>query len=172
MSTMRPRVWFTADTHFGHSRILELSKRPFRDVRDQDQTLIERWNEVVAPDDLVYHLGDFAYKADPEKLPGIFHRLNGVKNLVKGNHDHTETMNLPWASISMLTEISVDSEAVVLCHYPLHEWRGYHRGTVHLYGHVHGTNPAPGRSCDVGVDVWAYRPVGIADILARIEARS
>ena len=166
--TQKPRTFFTADTHFGHRRIIELCKRPFADVIQMREEIIRRWNERVGPDDVVWHLGDFAYRATDEEIESVFHRLNGTKHLVMGNHDGTATKMLPWASKTHLTEISVNSHPVVLCHYPLLEWRGFHRGTVHLFGHVHGRNPGVGRSCDVGVDCWDFRPVEFEEITSRL----
>src|ERR1017187_8378616 len=53
-------TWFTADQHFGHKRIIELSGRPFGSVEEMNEAVVDRWNAVVAPDDLVWVLGDFA----------------------------------------------------------------------------------------------------------------
>lgn len=48
--------------------------------------LVERWNRRVAPQDIVFYLGDFSLskRAVTEFLP----KLNGQKYLVAGNHDH------------------------------------------------------------------------------------
>ena len=165
-------TWFTADTHFGHRRILELCNRPFSDVTEMREQLIRRWNERVSPGDTVWHLGDFAYRAEPHEIAATFSRLNGKKNLVIGNHDSDFTRILAWESIGHLAEIRIDSVAVVMCHYPIAEWRGFHRGAIHVFGHVHGSNSGVGRSCDVGVDVWDFRPVSLPEIVARIETRT
>ena len=53
-------VWFTSDTHFGDPRILRIDKRPYRDLAAHDAALIAAWTAVVARDDEVWHLGDFA----------------------------------------------------------------------------------------------------------------
>jgi len=62
-------TWFTADLHLGHARIIELCDRPFRDPADMNETIIQKWNERVAPEDQVYVLGDVALGTLSESLP-------------------------------------------------------------------------------------------------------
>lgn len=82
-----PDVFFTADLHFGHARILELCGRPFASVEEMDEALVARWNDVVRkPDDIVWVLGDYAL-GDWRRALGHLARLNGRKLLVAGNHD-------------------------------------------------------------------------------------
>ena len=81
-----PATWFTADHHFGHTKIIDACERPFTDAADMNHGLVERWNEVVSYDDTVYVLGDFAMGPRSENLP-IAGKLNGYKILVPGNHD-------------------------------------------------------------------------------------
>lgn len=48
-------TFFTSDTHFGHANIINLCKRPFRDVNHMNDMLVENWNNVVTDDDTVFH---------------------------------------------------------------------------------------------------------------------
>ena len=78
------KIWFTADTHFGSQRTLELSKRPFETVTEMDSAIIHNWNSVVSGKDTVYHLGDTGN-------PKMFHFLNyGRLFLLPGNYDTDE----------------------------------------------------------------------------------
>lgn len=77
------KVFFTADTHFGSERTLTLSRRPFKTVKEMDETLINNWNSVVGKDDIVYHLGDFGNYE-------IVKRLNGKVTLIWGNYELNE----------------------------------------------------------------------------------
>lgn len=71
-------TWFTADTHFGHARVIDLNGRPFADANTMDEAMIAAWNARVQPDDTVWHLGDFALGRD-EKIVATFRRLAGIK---------------------------------------------------------------------------------------------
>ncbi len=159
-------VFFTSDTHFADHRVLNLYPRPFSSLAEMDAALAKRWNEAVAVDDEVWHLGDFArtVKAAAELLP----RLNGAKHLVLGNNDPPGVQALGWASASAYAEIVVDGVALVLCHYPFRSWNGMHRGAVNLHGHSHGRLKPLTRQLDVGVDVWDFRPARIDAVLDRV----
>jgi len=161
-------TWFTADTHFSHARIIDPTfgtPRPqFSSIEEHDETLVLNWNSVVAPGDTVWHLGDFSYRCHPRREREIFDRLQGVKHLIKGNHDKS-SLDSPWASIRDVGQVVVDGRGLWLSHYAHRTWPRLHRGDLHLYGHSHGTLPGDGRSLDVGVDCWGYRPVGLQEIL-------
>lgn len=161
-------VFFTADQHFGHARIIEMCARPFADIDEMDEALIEAWNAIVQSGDVVWHLGDFAYRSARHPAD-ILGRLNGTKHLVRGNHDSARTRELDgWASVQDSAEISEGGQRLFLSHFPHLEWPAYWRGSVHLFGHVHGRRAGVGRSCDVGVDSWNYRPVRLSEVLERI----
>lgn len=166
-------IYFTADTHFGHAGIIWRSQRPFESVEEQDHGLIQRWNDTVRPNDEVYHLGDFAHKCDPDRVRSIFRRLHGKKHLIVGNHDGPDVRSLPWASPPtdrVYLRHPRERHPIVLDHYALRTWSENARGAAHLYGHSHGTLPGFGRSLDVGVDCWDYRPVSWHEIKARLDS--
>ena len=161
-------VFFTADSHFGHKGILRLSSRPFESVEAMEAALIDRWNEVVGPQDLVYHLGDFCFKGS-KAAAAVLERLNGEIVLIRGNHDSANSLRLDrWRSVHDLLEINHRKQRIALCHYPLLEWPGAWKGALHLHGHTHGAVPPLNRRADVGVDVWDYRPVTLEQILDRL----
>jgi calcineurin-like phosphoesterase family protein len=159
-------LFFTADTHFGDHRTINIQKRPFRDVAEMDAMLIARWNAVVGPDDVVWHLGDVARR--PADVPALLTQLNGIKHLLRGNNDPAATLMAPgWASTGDYAEIEVDGHALVLCHYPFRSWNGQHRRAINLHGHSHGRLKPMPRQFDVGVDVHHFMPVTLDQILTR-----
>lgn len=169
-------TFFTADTHFGDHHILRQRGGAFESLADHDEGLIARWNDVVGPSDAVWHLGDFAAGASREACTAVFARLNGVKRLVRGNHDSNRVLELPWSEPAVesarITLRAADGAEwrLFLAHYAHRAWPGLWRGTRHLYGHTHASLADTRRSCDVGVDAWDYGPVGLQAIIARQDA--
>lgn len=167
-----PRIWFTADPHYGHANIIKYCRRPFDNVVVMDETLIDNHNAVVATNDIVYIIGDFAMSDHDTYLQ----HLNGVKHLIFGNHDrrrYTERAK-GWASIGHYAEVQLPGIElrVVLFHYALRVWNRSHHGAMHLYGHSHGLLPGDNLSCDVGVDCWGYKPTDIEQAKRRMKTQT
>jgi calcineurin-like phosphoesterase family protein len=172
-------IFFTADTHFQHEKIIGFCNRPFSSVEEMDKTLFTNWNAVVRPKDAVYHLGDVFFGDHDTFLP-MLKKLNGRKYLVQGNHDNAAKLELlaeyfeilpPLTDIGFEWKIGGIEEKfrIVLCHYPLLTWSRSRFGALMLYGHVHGRVPADAQSLDVGVDCWNYYPARFEDIVARMK---
>lgn len=164
-----PDTFFTSDTHFGHESIIHLSNRPFDSVSDMNEALITNWNAVIRPQDTVWHLGDFSMGSD-QPASVFADRLNGKIHLIQGNHDDKTVRDCAdsFESIDVIRTISLDSQRIVLCHYPMREWDKAWRGSWHLFGHVHGRlDKTPfSKSMDVGVDSNNYRPLAFEEIRA------
>ena len=65
----------TSDTWFGRPQILQIANRPFNDVDEMNATLIKNWNKKVKKNDVVFHLGNFAW--DPTTARKVLKKLNG-----------------------------------------------------------------------------------------------
>jgi len=169
-------IWFTSDTHFGHTNIIRHCARPFADVDEMNARLLDGINDCVAPGDTLYHLGDFAFRGgDPALYCGRIRCRNVV--LVLGNHDPQSLDGVPdpafaalFRSVHSLFRLKVRSggqdQLIVLCHYAFRVWDQVHRGSWHLYGHSHGTlpNDPNSRSWDAGVDANDYRPISLHQV--------
>ena len=162
--------WYTADTHFGHEKVIALCNRPFRDVGHMDAALIENMWKFVQPDDDLWIVGDFAHgpKAkDAAYLEGLFGQLPGArKHLVVGNHDLKPTQALPWDSVSDIAQVKDGRDGLThtLCHFPMITWNGARKGSLHLFGHVHDRWKGTRNAVNVGVDQWDYAPVHFDDV--------
>lgn len=175
-------TWFTSDTHFSHGRILELSNRPFKTVVDMNEVMVANWNEVVAPDDIVFHLGD-AVMGPFEESVKYLGRLNGNRFLIPGNHDRVSSLEKParqekfrpfyedngFTILSEQEEVEIGGESFILCHYPFvgdshgsdrhSHLRPKQDGRRLLHGHVHEKWKFNHNMFNVGVDVNDFRPV-------------
>ena len=165
-------IYYTSDLHLGHEKIITYENRPFGDVEDMNERLVENWNAVVKPEDTVYHLGDFAIRNKNMNLDRIlefYNRLNGNKVLLIGNHDldwiDKVSDQLQFKPVDYL-EIKDGDDIVCLMHYPIEDWDGKHHGTIHIHGHVHGRDiisHLPNRF-NAGVDVNDYKPVTLEEL--------
>lgn len=169
---MRPhqqRIWFTGCTHFGHTNILKLANRPFETINEHDEALKANWNALVQEHDIVYHLGDFSWKAyDP-----ILTELKGHIVRVRGNHDSHPPGILPYFDLRVCDlpgyathAVARRARRIVMFHYPIEEWDGWYQGTLHVHAHTHRKDPvsAP-RRFNVGVDATEYRPISLDELL-------
>jgi calcineurin-like phosphoesterase family protein len=82
MFTIDRKIWLIGDTHFDHSKMCEYCGRP----ENFNELIINNWNKLIAPTDLVYHLGD-VYFGKKGNFQSCIESLPGVKILLKGNHD-------------------------------------------------------------------------------------
>ena len=177
------RVYFTSDTHFGHSNIVTFCKRPFvdkfRTIETRDggfayrpdldlmhREMTARWNSVVGPRDIVYHLGDFALTKRPD-VPAFVKRLNGYKILIRGNHDRNAKIMLE-AGFDRVLEVlrtNIDGVELFMQHKPevKEKWNG---ASIHLCGHVHEKWRRKGNTINVGVDVWDFVPRTLQELMA------
>lgn len=137
--------YYISDTHFGHENIIlhdaENGARKFDTIKEHDDLIIQNWNRTVKSSDNVYILGDFSW-LNGELTKLIIEQLNGAKFLIKGNHDYWvkngECKRL-FQGIYDYKEIHDNGKRVILSHYPILFYNGQHRGSIHLYGHVHNT---------------------------------
>jgi len=183
---LKNKSWFSSDFHLGHTNIAgkKVSKwnggyRDFDSVSQMDETIINTINRYVGVEDTLFFLGDFTF-ARKEAVANYRDRIYcQTIHFVKGNHDpHVDMYAEKFTSVG--TELLFEYEPnkrLYLHHFSHRVWHSSHRGTIHLYGHSHGTIPDHGKSMDVGVDV-AYRMFGeyrpfsleeIIDIMAKKE---
>lgn len=160
------KTFFTADTHFNHTNIVKYCNRPFNSVDEMNETILTNWNNVVSNEDRVYVLGDFALRKDFDVTKLIFENLNNKEiYLIKGNHDNDLVLNLPWTDVYDTKEIQIGKQKLWLSHYAHRVWPDSFKGSIHLYGHSHGTLAPIKNSFDCGVDVFNFTPIDMEMVL-------
>lgn len=128
-------IFFIGDTHFGHKNIINFEGtkpfRPFATIEEHDEELVRRWNDRVRKHDTVWHLGDFAFG---KKNIAIAGRLNGMKKLVLGNHDHYPTAEYLRYFHKVYGTATI--EGAILTHVPVHGTQ-LERFKKNIHGHMH-----------------------------------
>lgn len=161
-------VWFSADTHFNHFKIIEYTNRPFKTVEEMNETIIANWNSRVKPEDTVILNGDFCFKNDGTiKAIDWEKRLNGKIVFIKGNHDN----NNSCSAIIENMVIKYGGKQLFIVHDPANCNLNY---DINLTAHVHEkwkvkeakSFPKKSILINIGVDVWNFMPVTINQILA------
>jgi calcineurin-like phosphoesterase family protein len=156
-------TFYISDTHFDHAKIITLCKRPFANVDEMNAEMVKRWNSVVTDNDTVRFLGDFAWKRADHWLA----QLKGKIEWFQGNHDPKDGCYSDYA------EVQDGPYKLVLFHYPIVSWNGFHKGAFHFYGHVHGQplDYMPldwrARAFDVGVECLDYTPQTAEQIIMK-----
>jgi|PlaIllAssembly_1097288.scaffolds.fasta_scaffold52347_2 calcineurin-like phosphoesterase family protein len=173
--------WFTADTHFGHANIIQYARRPFATVGEMDAALITNWNARVGETDLVFHLGDFAFRGGRERVLELTQQLHGHIHLIRGNHDHDAErgkQGFGWIKdLYMLKVPDADApdgvQRIMLSHCAFRVWFHSHHGAWNLYGHSHDSLPDDPHALafDVGVDAQNYAPISYAEVKARMATK-
>ena len=181
-------IWFSSDHHFYHSNVIRYCSRPYRSIEEMNADLVQKWNEVVMPEDTVYYLGDFAlaHRAVEVYTP----LLNGTKHLIMGNHDFPHPahprgrkqgvkwkqlyLDYGWNSVELTKTMEIGGELVHLNHLPY--TASHPRAKYNMYespetrplicGHVHEKwkikiSGNKYLMYNVGVDVHNMYPVSI-----------
>lgn len=97
MSSLKPKIYFTADLHYEHVNIIKGQSvwknknacRDFSSVEEMNKKIIESINNTVTKYDTLYILGDVAFK----NLYSVVDLMKNIKcknvYLILGNHDQS-----------------------------------------------------------------------------------
>jgi calcineurin-like phosphoesterase family protein len=162
--------YFTSDAHFGHENIIKYCKRPFKNIKEMDETIIKNWNSKVKLGDIVFYVGDFCLSKSseaPNSRKDAFEyyrsQLNGDIIFFRGNHDG----NNKCKSIIESIVINHGGKRIYLTHNPKFAKEDFH---WNFCGHTHGNQGKirklgkKSTIIDLSVDCWNFTPVDINEI--------
>ncbi|QQO90383.1 putative metallophosphoesterase [Erwinia phage pEa_SNUABM_5] len=160
-----PEDFYSSDTHYTHERTLKLSRRPFANVTDMDETMILRTNAACRHVDTLYHLGDFGdYRIVSRLVPRVI--------LICGNYEHDDInkfyggdfqefrkrlMQLGFKDVILN---SMGHRGMWLNHFP----NGRVEDRFNLFGHIHRLQMVKHNGLNVGVDCHDYAPVSMETV--------
>ena len=154
--------------------------RGFSNVEEMNEAIVERWNAVVKPNDMVVHLGD-TFLNDNARGLEYFKRLNGQISIVWGNHDTDTRKKLLYVLPNVIAlgyahMFKHKKLSIYVSHYPSftanYDERFFSQHVINLHGHIHSqtpwTDPANPFMYDVGMDAHNCTPVHIDQVLSDI----
>lgn len=164
-------TFLISDTHFGHANICKFldydgkNIRPWDDVQEMDEALVDNWNRVVGPKDRVNLLGDAVIN---RRCIPTLGRLNGRIRLISGNHD------LFRASEYLKFVDDIKSywvlDGFILSHIPIHP-DCLSRWKANIHGHLHQNlvrhTSCPGndlRYINVSCEHINYTPISLTEL--------
>jgi len=186
--------FYTADTHIGHKRILELCDRPFDNVEEMNEAIIDNINAVANEDDHLFVVGDALMGKLDDSL-ALVERIKPHTHLIVGNHDrmfihtgmsekeHRKALesfkryhDAGFEIIGYQEYHDIGDHGVKICHFPYegdsHDEDRYvearpidYFGEWLICGHVHNAWTQRGRQINVGVDVRDFTPLHEDEIL-------
>ncbi len=170
-------IWVTSDQHWHHANILKfrdgqgsLIRPEFSSVEEMDAYMVEKWNEVIKPGDIAYHLGD-VFVGNKDAFKAMWPKLHGSKRLIVGNHDDIRFMSSGGFFKKVTMWRMFPEHRLLFSHVPVHE-SSLERGggssrLVNIHGHIHQNDSPPGRYINVCVEKTGYAPVHIEDLAAQ-----
>jgi calcineurin-like phosphoesterase family protein len=163
-------LWLTADWHLGENRF-EIMQRPFKTVAEHIDTLVERHNSLVKPEDEVIVAGDAVYQKAPEYVEHLS-RFNGRKTLIRGNHDRVIDDDTFAKYFDIIVEegagIPIEAGGIPcwVTHYPSQG----RQDMFNLVGHIHGAWKYQLNMFNIGVDANHFFPVSSEKIKFHFDA--
>ena len=139
--------YYISDLHFFSKNQtaegLNFDNRPFKNVDEMHEVILNNWNSRVTNGDTVYILGDISNRGKNEDLIALVAKLKGKKVLIVGNHEdirdyrYKQLFHAIYDYLEITDHVDKQPYKLVLCHYPILMWNGQHNGTILLYGHLH-----------------------------------
>lgn len=172
-------IWFTSDWYFGHNKDFIYKNRGFSSIEEMNEIIIENFNKVVKPGDIVYCLGDCLLGNQEEGLKAI-KRLNHDNitfYLAIGNHDTLNKIqqfknNNIFNDIQIAFSFPIKKRLILLSHFPFVTVtdNDSNRRIFSLHGYTHSTNYKSNiiNAYNVGVDAWNCYPINYENLLQKI----
>jgi calcineurin-like phosphoesterase family protein len=158
--------------------VIKYDERPFADVEEMNESLIENWNHYVDDEDVVFYLGDLSFDKNGKQTQELVNQLKGKIHYILGNHDKEKDIRKlnRFETVSDYVNLSVldlDNprkwQDIMMMHYPILSWDKAHHGSWMIHGHCHQSISdtefhKTRRILDVGCNGWDYTPVHYSDI--------
>lgn len=180
-------IWFSSDLHLDHANIIRFCDRPFTDVRQMNEELLEFHNKFVKPSDHWYNLGDVTLRRggrlDREWFVREMKKYHGHKRLILGNHDHLPIKTYMEAGFEKIYGTWRGINDFILSHVPIHP-ASMSSARANVHGHIHNNQPNSFPPVvriekrtqkvtyqpyvNISIEVTGYRPINLDELEQRI----
>lgn len=160
-------VWFISDIHGGHDNLVRW-RTQFKTEEENWNLVKENYHKVVTKRDLVFFLGDIAFKE--ERLYDIIGWTGSQKILILGNHDTERLSVRSFADVFDDVHSLVKYKEFWLSHAPLHPEEL--RGKINIHGHCHEHVIKDKRYLNVCLEKTEYAPISLEQVRKMVHGKS
>lgn len=165
------KIFVTSNQQFGRPGAIKAYGRPFSDVEEMNQYMIQQWNSVVGPEDTTFVIGNFVW--DPETAERLANRLNGQIYVIPGewdraiqditSGDYVDGYKMKYLAIGIKEVRALKS---VLTYWPMVEWPKKKKGWISYIGYPSKKYKSDHKNKVVNTqcDNWDFKPIDIAAI--------
>lgn len=175
LSPYNMATYLIANCQFGRASVIKSNDRPYGNVQDMNEDMIEKWNSVVTDQDDVIHLGNFAW--DPTTAHEVLEQLNGRSiHLVPAEYDQAilemQSKQLLPRRSKVINRIFEQGQLnATFAYWPLVEWPSKTKGHYLFYG-FYGKKYKPDhkkKMINMAVEFWNYTPQDINSLMRLFE---
>ena len=167
-------MWFTADLHINNALVVSTFNRPVSQ-QEHDQWIIDRINEKVAEDDVLYIVG----KVSTQHVPSVpmLSKIN-CKNIhlisaIEDSKGFASINDSTFKTVTPLKELNLTEMVppvdIIMCAYPLATWPRKKNGSIQIHGGTKSDIEITGYSIDCGVDSNNFYPISLEEVLKKVE---
>jgi calcineurin-like phosphoesterase family protein len=169
----RSKLFFSSDWHIFHDPKWDVpiwKMRGYSNVEDAAKGILEKINNTLQEDSVLYFLGDMFLNATDEQclnwLSEIKCKTYHTDEIEVYPFSHKNIPNIEFMGNHL--EIQVGKKRIILNHFPIRIWNGCHRTSWHLSGHSHLNDPNRrpefplGKALDIGIDsgkIWSFEEI-------------
>lgn len=163
------QVWLISDTHFDHSNIIDYCARPFADVNEMNNVLVNNWNSTVKKQDKVYFLGDIRFGRGSRPKDYWLNEIKGEIVFIRGDHDDPK-----WHNMKSYDKLDYKGHKFLLIHDPKDKHPEWNDWIIHGHKHNNDLENYPlinweRKTVNVCAELIKYRPINFDKIIEFIE---
>lgn len=160
-------IWIWSDHHFFHENVIKFSNRPYKNVEEMNQKMVDAYNEVVKDGDICIWAGDITFKGTGIFNDEIYPNFNKSYNiLVIGNHDFNKkkVRNLDFDEMRLILDFNFLNKIVAITHIP---FETENNDFINVHGHIHNLESEFPHQINVSIEALDYKPQSLVELIKK-----